>query len=176
MEAGSDNAYLRSLYQVASAVNAGIPPETVFGLVAENIATAFRASGCVLMLSTADRKLIHACSLRFDGSHATEDTQANDTDTLEVLATEPIRFSLAKDDAGGRHRPLEPGEGVAHATSIPIVHRGSRVGVVQLYTAGPHQLREADMDFIAATTALGCRSLGQQGVFDAPRQPGRTHV
>ena len=135
--------YYRSLYEIAAVVNSARTPESVHDAIAKTVSEALNAKGCSVMLLSPDQKvLLHSAAYGLSDWYVHKGPVSADRSISEALRGKPVAILDATEDERVQYRPQAKQEGIASMLSAPILLKGEVIGVIRVYTAKEHYLKD----------------------------------
>lgn len=159
MEIEQASSCYRSLYQVAWAINVGMGPERVLGMVARSVAVALTADGCRLALMGPDGTIFRSSYPDPVGKDWDRSLIGlfpwGDDEVLDHSADHEFEDLSEMHYAPPYDRP-------AFIVTLPATFAGEVIGTVEIHTREPRAFLQEEIDFVGATTGLAARCLGNR--------------
>lgn len=160
---------MRALVRISQSVSSSLSLDEVLQLVVENAAKALGMKGASLRLLDDERKTLrikasYGLSRSYlDKGPVEVEKSAIDRDCLQcrVITVKNVR----------KDRRLQyPGEliqeGVMALLSLPLIVRGSAIGVLRVYAATPYSFTESERDFLSALACQGAIAIENARLFE----------
>jgi signal transduction histidine kinase len=148
------------LYEVAQKLNSGLSLDEILYTVVETLCGAAGAKGCSLMLLSADQKqLMHTVACGLSDWYVRKGPVVVDYNIAQALAGKPMAVLDATTDLRVQYREQAKKEGIVSMLSLPVVRRGTVIGIIRIYASESRKFTAGEMDFFGAMANLGAIAL-----------------
>lgn len=159
------------LYEIAHELNSDLAPQEVLRTIVETIRDAAGARGSSLMLLTSDRQqLMHTIASGLSDWYVRKGPVMVDTAIAQALDGKPVAILDATTDTRVQYREQAKKEGIVSMLSLPLVRRGQVIGILRIYTSGPRQFSEQEIDFFSALSSLGVVALERAELLEEEKK------
>ena len=148
------------LYEVAQKLNSGLSLDEILYTVVETLCGAAGAKGCSLMLLSADQKqLMHTVACGLSDWYVRKGPVVVDYNIAQALAGKPMAVLDATTDLRVQYREQAKKEGIVSMLSLPVVRRGTVIGIIRIYASESRKFTAGEMEFFGAMANLGAIAL-----------------
>ena len=148
------------LYEVAQKLNSGLSLDEILYTIVETLCGAAGAKGCSLMLLSSDQKqLMHTVACGLSDWYVRKGPVVVDYNIAQALAGKPMAVLDATTDLRVQYREQAKKEGIVSMLSLPVVRRGTVIGIIRIYASEPRKFTAGEMDFFGAMANLGAIAL-----------------
>lgn len=162
--------YFKTLHDVAAAINSTLSLGEVLQRVAECTAKAMNAKACALRLWDREKGVLTL------GASYGLTSEYLEKGPVEVDKSQIDRDVLAGNLVAIRNVVLDPRfqypteakqEGIASVLALPLVVRGTIIGVIRVYTAEEHTFTPGEIDLLTAIANLSAIAIENARVYEA---------
>ena len=160
---------METLYELGQVVNATLDLDPVLGLIAENGAKLSGMKGCSVQLLDAPGKRLHIA-----GAYGLSQAYLDKGPLLverspiaaKVLSGEAVQvFDVSADPRWFQYPDEARREGISSVLSVPMSARGRTIGLVRVYSGGPHRFSEEEQNFLRNLGNLGAVAIESARAF-----------
>ena len=156
------------LYEIAQRLNSGLSLDEILHTTVETLCNAAEAKGCSLMLLSTDRKqLMHTIAHGLSDWYVRKGPVVVDDNIAQALNGIPMAVLDATTDPRVQYREQAKKEGIVSMLSLPLMRRGTVIGIIRIYTSSPHKFSAKTVEFFGAMANLGAISLERAEIHES---------
>jgi GAF domain-containing protein len=160
---------VRALYEITEAINSSLSQQDVLAMMLERLVQGLGYKAATLRLldeerQTLELKAAYGLSETYlqKGAIAVARSQVDQA----ALAGQHITIADVGHDPGFQYAEAAAREGLASALVVPLDLRDRVIGVVRVYTAGPHTFSPEEQAFLAAVANLGAQAIQRTHLYE----------
>lgn len=143
--------YLRVFEEVTKAVSSTLDLDEVLLLIARKLPEVMHLRAATIrLLDTTRKKLELAAAHGLSDKYLSRGPVDTEENVREALQTRPVAIYDVTTDPGIHYQKEALEEGIKSMLTLPIVAKGSVIGVLRLLTDAPRQFSEEDISFSAS--------------------------
>lgn len=155
------------LYEIAQKLNSGLSSAEILHTTVVTLCNAAEAKGCSLMLLSPDQKqLMHTIAYGLSDWYVRKGPVVVDDNIAQALNGKPMAVLDATTDPRVQYREQAKKEGIASMLSLPLMRRGTVIGIVRIYTSEPRKFSIHTIELFGAIANLGAIALERAEIHD----------
>ncbi|HLJ68450.1 MAG TPA: GAF domain-containing protein [Chloroflexota bacterium] len=165
--------YFDALYQITLRLSSSLDLDNVLTYLTEETAQAVvaRAASVRLLNSTGERlemRAVYGLSAAYLNKGPVE--LARSPVDRDILAGTPSQLEDVTTDASFQYPEEAAREGIVSVASVPLIARGSPIGVLRVYSAERRRFSDSDMRFLVAVADLAALCIENARLYEGARQ------
>lgn len=140
--------------------------ETLKLLVKRTVQALGLKAGSLLLVNPETNQLELAASHLLSNAYLAKGRLHLDRSIPEVMEKRTVYIADACNDPRVEYCEQKRAEGIYGILAIPLVARDQVIGVLRLYTSGPREFREEELEFAAALAELGGLAIANARIYE----------
>ena len=168
MMAFHERMYLRSFIEISKSLGSTLAVSEVLDLIVRQVADAMSLKGATIRLvnpKTNTLELVAAAGLsdKYLGKGAVD----LDKSIADALSGRPVAIYDVSSDPRMQYPQEAREEGIASLVAIPMVYKGTVIGVMRLVTAETREFTLDEVDFACAVAELGAQAISNARMYES---------
>ncbi len=160
---------MNALTRISRSINSSLSTVEILQMVVENAARVLGMKGASLRLLDEERKTLRVKAAYGLSKAYLEKGPVEVEKSIidrECLGCKVINVKDIRKDKRLQYPGELIKEGVRALLSLPLIVRGSAIGVLRVYTAVPYAFNESDVDFLSALACQGAIAIENARLFE----------
>lgn len=164
----AEATYLSALQDIAKAVSSTLGVREVMDLIVRRIATPLRADAATIRLLDPTRKRLELVASYGLSEHYLKKGPVDaERSVAEALEGRPVAIYDVPSDLRIVYREEARHEGIRSMLVVPMVFRGTVIGVIRVLTKTPRVFRQEEIDFASALAEQAAVAIEYSKAFPA---------
>jgi signal transduction protein with GAF and PtsI domain len=168
MMAFHEKMYLRSFIEISKTLGSTLAVNEVLDLIVRQASDAMSLKGATIRLvnpKTNTLELVAAAGLsdKYLGKGAVD----LDRSIADALSGRPVAISDVATDPRMQYPQEAKEEGIASLVAIPMVYKGTVIGVMRLVTSETREFTLDEVDFACAIAELGAQAISNAQMYES---------
>ncbi len=163
-----DRMYLRSFQEISKILGSTLAVDEVLDQIVRQISQVMNLKGATIRLvnpKTNTLELVAAVGL--SETYLKKGPVDLDRSIAEALSGRPVAIFDATTDPRLQYPEHAQEEGIATMVVIPMVSKGTVIGVMRLVTSEPREFTMEEVDFACAVAELGAQAISNAKMYEA---------
>lgn len=168
MMAFKERMYLQSFQEISKVLGSTLAVDEVLDQIVRQITGAMNLKGATIRLvnpKTNTMELVAAVGL--SEKYLKKGPVDLDKSVAEALSGRPVAIYDATTDPRMQYPQEAKEEGIATLVAIPMVSKGTVIGVMRLVTSEPREFTMEEVDFACAVAELGAQAINNAKLYEA---------
>ena len=168
MMAFQERMYLRSFIEISKTLGSTLAVNELLDLIVRQATDAMNLKGATIRLinpKTNTMELVAAVGL--SDKYLAKGPVGLDKSIADALTGRPVAIFDATSDPRMQYPQEAKEEGIASMVAIPMVYKGTVIGVMRLITAEPREFTLDEVDFACAIAELGAQAISNARMFES---------
>src|SRR3974390_910079 len=168
MMAFQERMYLRSFIEISKTLGSPLAVNELLDLIVRQATDAMNLKGATIRLinpKTNTMELVAAVGL--SEKYLAKGHVDLDKSIADALTGRPVAIFDATSDPRMQYPQEAKEEGIASMVAIPMVYKGTVIGVMRLITAEPREFTLDEVDFACAIAELGAQAISNARMFES---------
>jgi len=168
MMAFQERMYLRSFIEISKTLGSTLAVNELLDLIVRQATDAMNLKGATIRLinpKTNTMELVAAVGL--SDKYLAKGPVGLDKSIADALTGRPVAIFDATSDPRMQYPQEAKEEGIASMVAIPMVYKGTVIGVMRLVTAEPREFTLEEVDFACAVAELGAQAISNARMFES---------
>ena len=168
MMAFHERMYLRSFIEISKTLGSTLAVNELLDLIVRQATDAMNLKGATIRLinpKTNTMELVASVGLsqKYLGKGAVD----LDKSITDALSGRPVAIFDATTDPRMQYPQEAKEEGIASLVAIPMVYKGTVIGVMRLVTGEPREFTLDEVDFACAIAELGAQAISNARMYES---------
>ncbi len=159
--------YFRIFFETSQTLLSSLSVQKTLKLLVKRTVRALDLkAGSLLLVNPETNQLELAASHLLSKGYLAKGRLHLDRSIPEVMQKRTVYIADAASDPRVEYRAEKRAEGIHGVLAVPLVAREQVIGVLRLYTSGPRDFREEELEFAAALAELGGLSIANARIYE----------
>jgi signal transduction protein with GAF and PtsI domain len=168
MTPSKERMYLRSFQEISKVLGSTLAVDEILDQVVRQIAVAMNLKGATIRLvhpKTNSLELVAAHGL--SEQYLKKGQVDMDRSIAEALSGRPVAIFDATTDPRLQYPEQAKEEGIATMVVVPMVSKGTVIGVMRIVTGEPREFTMEEVDFACAVADLGAQAISNAKMYES---------
>jgi signal transduction protein with GAF and PtsI domain len=168
MMAFQERMYLRSFIEISKTLGSTLAVNELLDLIVRQATDAMNLKGATIRLINPKTNTMElVASVGLSDKYLAKGPVGLDKSIADALTGRPVAIFDATSDPRMQYPQEAKEEGIASMVAIPMVYKGTVIGVMRLITAEPREFTLDEVDFACAIAELGAQAISNARMFES---------
>jgi signal transduction protein with GAF and PtsI domain len=163
-----ERMYLRSFIEISKTLGSTLAVNELLDLIVRQATDAMNLKGATIRLINPKTNTMElVASVGLSDKYLAKGPVGLDKSIADALTGRPVAIFDATSDPRMQYPQEAKEEGIASMVAIPMVYKGTVIGVMRLITAEPREFTLDEVDFACAIAELGAQAISNARMFES---------
>ena len=168
MMAFQERMYLRSFIEISKTLGSTLAVNELLDLIVRQATDAMNLKGATIRLINPKTNTMElVASVGLSDKYLAKGPVGLDKSIADALTGRPVAIFDATSDPRMQYPQEAKEESIASMVAIPMVYKGTVIGVMRLITAEPREFTLDEVDFACAIAELGAQAISNARMFES---------
>jgi signal transduction protein with GAF and PtsI domain len=159
--------YFRAFFEVSQTIFSSLSLKEILALLVKRTVNTLGAkAGSLRLLDDKTRQLELVASYMLSRKYLNKGVLSSDKSIPEVLEGRVVTIKDAFKDSRIQYQKEKMEEGINTILSVPVIAKSRVIGVLRLYSGGPRDYSDEEIEFVSALAEIGGLAIANAKIYE----------